>query len=97
MPSHSKTAGGAYLEALGVSLILVLLFACAQQFARGAQAGLLRARDERATAWSKALAGCEADASRPVACNEPARPDSWTAEHDVAAFIAGKLAESEAR
>ena len=92
-----KTAGTAYLEALGVTLILMLLFACAMRFSRAAQSRLLEARSLRASAWSKALAGCESGTRHGVACNEPVPPEARTAERDVAAFIAGMLAKGAAR
>jgi hypothetical protein len=92
MAKH-KTAGSAYLEALGVSLILVLLFSYALQFSRAAHAGLRQTREQRSSAWQKALAGCGPGKSQAVACNEPPRREP-RAERDVTTFIAGMLAES---
>ncbi|HKU41498.1 MAG TPA: hypothetical protein VJR89_25250 [Polyangiales bacterium] len=67
-----RRAGSAYLEALGVSLMLVLLFAFALRFARAGRARLEQLRAARASAWADALQGCE-----PSTTSLPATAEAW--------------------
>jgi hypothetical protein len=56
--SRKRRAGVAYIEALAVSSLFVLLLACALRFERASRARLTTERGLRTAAWTQALRGC---------------------------------------